>query len=67
MSANVSANTMSLISSFGFDLAQLNSTDLLVELAIDTFDQWSIPSGGMVLLSTTGGCGRDFDSTAVLV
>jgi hypothetical protein len=27
MSASVSANTMSLMSTIGFDLAQLNSTD----------------------------------------
>jgi hypothetical protein len=67
MSAPVSANTMSLISSFGFDLATLNSTDLLVELAIDTFDQWTIPSGGMVPITGSSGCGRDFDSVAVLV
>ena len=67
MPATVSANTMSLMSTIGFDLAQLNSTDLLVELAIDTFDQWSIPSGGMVPITGSSGCGRDFDSVAVLV
>lgn len=67
MSASVSANTMSLMSSFGFDLAQLNSTDLLVELVIDTFDQWSIPSDGMAPVMNLSPCGRDFDSAAVLV
>jgi hypothetical protein len=67
MSATVSATTMSLISSFGFDLAELNSTDLLVELVIDTFDQWSIPSDDMVPVMALTGCGRDLDSISVLV
>jgi hypothetical protein len=64
MSASVSANTMSLMSSIGFDLAQLNSTDLLVELVIDTFDQWSNPAESMVAVSACG-CGRDFDAILV--
>jgi hypothetical protein len=66
MSTSVSANTMSLMSTIGFDLAQLDSTDTLVELVIDTFDQWSIPTEGMVPVSACP-CGRDFDSAAALV
>jgi hypothetical protein len=53
MSASVSANTMSLMSTIGFDLAQLNSTDLLVELVIDTFDQWSDPEEELAPTTTT--------------
>jgi hypothetical protein len=66
MSASVSANTMSLMSGFGFDLAQLNSTDLLVELVIDTFDQWSDPDEPTlpVPVSFTG---SNFHSVAALV
>ncbi len=67
MSATVSANTMSLMSTIGFDLAQLNSTDLLVELVIDTFDQWSIPSGDTAAVLALSNCGRDFASAAALV
>jgi hypothetical protein len=67
MSATVSANTLSLMSTIGFDLAQLNSTDLLVELVIDTFDQWSIPSDDTVSVMALSNCGRDFDSVAALV
>jgi hypothetical protein len=67
MSASVSANTMSLMSTIGFDLTQLNSTDLLVELAIDTFDQWSIPSDSMAPVVAYSGCTRDFESAAALV
>jgi hypothetical protein len=66
MSASVSANTMSLMSSFGFDLAQLNSTDLLVELVIDTFDQWSIPAGPLEP-ATSCFSGNYFHSAAALV
>ena len=66
MSASVSANTMSLMSTIGFDLAQLNSTDLLVELVIDTFDQWSDPAEP---LAPATGClsGNYFRSAAALV
>ena len=53
MSATVSANTMSLMSTIGFDLAELNSTDLLVELVIDTFDQWSDPAEPLAPATTT--------------
>ncbi len=66
MSASVSANTMSLMSSIGFDLAQLNSTDLLVELVIDTFDQWSNPEESRLPVPTSV-CGRAFHSAAALV
>lgn len=44
MSTAIADNIQSLMSDFGVDLADLNSTDLLAELVIDTFDQWSIPS-----------------------
>jgi hypothetical protein len=67
MSTSVSANTMSLMSTIGFDLAQLNSTDLLVELVIDTFDQWANPSEDTAPVMALSGCGRDFDSAAALV
>jgi hypothetical protein len=53
MSTSVSANTMSLMSTIGFDLAQLNSTDLLVELVIDTFDQWSDPAEPLAPATTS--------------
>ncbi|HYS36753.1 MAG TPA: hypothetical protein VEO01_14110 [Pseudonocardiaceae bacterium] len=55
------------MSTIGFDLAQLNSTDLLVELVIDTFDQWSIPSGDTAAVLALSNCGRDFASAAALV
>jgi hypothetical protein len=58
---------MSLMSTIGFDLAQLNSTDLLVELVIDTFDQWSIPSEDLAPINALTGCTRDFESVAALV
>lgn len=57
MSAITSPAAMSLVSSFGVDIAELNSTDLLVELVIDTFDQWSNPTGAF---ATTTICGRNF-------
>ena len=66
MSASVSANTMSLMSTIGFDLAQPHSTDLLVELVIDTFDQWSIPSEDMAPVMALSTSGRDFDSAVAL-
>lgn len=67
MSATTSDNVMSLMSSFGVDVADLNSTDLLVELVIDTFDQWSNPTGLIAGPTTVTGCGRDFDINAVMV
>jgi len=66
MSASVSANTMSLMSSIGFDLAQLNSADLLVELVIDTFDQWSNLEESRLPVPTSV-CGRAFHSATALV
>jgi hypothetical protein len=51
MSATTSVDVMSLMSSFGVDVSDLNSTDLLAELVIDTFDQWSNPVN-----STPGTC-----------
>jgi hypothetical protein len=66
MSATVSANTMSLMSTIGFDLAHLNSTDLLVELVIDTFDQWSDPAQPTLPVPTSF-TGSNFHSVAALV
>ncbi|HEX4720952.1 MAG TPA: hypothetical protein VH333_00455 [Pseudonocardiaceae bacterium] len=63
MSAAISENTISLMSEFGVDLNDLNSTDLLAELVIDAFDQWSIPPTGM--MAPTAGCGRDLDLPAL--
>ena len=65
MSATTSDNVMSLMSSFGVDIADLNSTDLLVELVIDTFDQWNNPTDGVTAF--TGVCFRVPDSDPVTV
>ena len=44
MSTAIADNIQSLMSDFGVNLSDLNSTDCLAELVIDTFDQWSIPN-----------------------
>jgi hypothetical protein len=55
------------MSSFGVDIAELNSTDLLVELVIDTFDQWSNPADALVTPTSICNCFRAPDIDAVLV
>jgi hypothetical protein len=57
---------MSLMSTIGFDLAQLNSTDLLVELVIDTFDQWSDLDGPKLPIPNSF-TGSSFHSADALV
>ena len=66
MSTAISENMKSLMSDFGVDLTDLNSTDLLAELVIDTFDQWSIPADAFAGPTTVSPCGRDFDVPALL-
>jgi len=67
MPATTSDNVKSIMSTFGVDIAELNSTDRLVELVIDTFDQWSNPTDVIAGPTVVTGCGRDFDVEAVLV
>ncbi len=62
----ISDDMKSLMSDFGVDLTDLNSTDLLAELVIDTFDHYTIPTEFMVAPTGVSTCGRDFDVPAVL-
>jgi hypothetical protein len=55
------------MSTFGVDIAELNSIDRMAELVIDTFDQWSNPTGLFAGLTGVPGCGRDFDLEPVVV
>lgn len=66
MSTAISDNIQSLMSDFGVDLTDLNSTDLLAELVIDTFDHWSNPSDAFAAVQTPSICGRDFEVAAQL-
>ncbi len=66
MSAADSDNITSLMSSFGVDITDLNSTDLLAELVIDTFDQWSNPTDA-VATPMVSVCFRVPDSDPILV
>lgn len=54
MSAITSDNIKLFVSTLGVDLAELNSTDRLAELVIDTFDQWSNRTDAM--MAPTGAC-----------
>jgi hypothetical protein len=67
MSAVTSDNIKLFVSTLGVDLAELNSTDRLAELVIDTFDQWSNPTDMFAGPTAVTGCGRDFDVAEVLV
>lgn len=66
MSTAISENMKSLMSDFGVDLTDLNSTDLLAELVIDTFDHYSIPADSCAGPTSVSPCGRDFDVVAAL-
>ncbi len=68
MSAAVSENVMALMSTIGFQIDPMRSTDQWTELVIDTFDQWSNPKYSMVAPSGSGClCSHDFGNDLVLV
>jgi hypothetical protein len=68
MSAAVSANVISLMSTIGFQIDPMRGTEQWSELVIDTFDQWSNPKYSMVAPTGSGcNCAHDFGDDLVLV
>jgi len=62
----ISDDMKSLMSDFGVSLADLNSTDLLVELVIDTFDHWRNPTDAVTGPTGVSITTLDFDVPALV-